>query len=341
MLAVVMAAPNAGAVPAAVGGGALHDVVAIGPADVWAVGSAGTVAHWDGATWSTAALGGLRVPNLTGVDASSPTDVWVVGGVVAYERRRAWIGHWDGAAWTRFPAPSVKDEVRLGDVAVASSTDAWAVGSIYRSSFGDGRVGPIVLHWNGTRWSRVRAPVGVALTGVAASEGRVLTVGSRARSPFPLVIRRVDDGWRETQVAFPSGWRCALADVTASPPAAVGTCRRPGSVPRPYAVQRYSEGVWGNGVTRGRGALLGIDGGQASWAVGRERPSDRPLILRRRPDDTWTRVGAPHLSAGGLEAVSSRTFADAWAVGWQRTGGGRAPLALRWVGSSWTTVPFP
>ena len=321
--------------------GTFHDVVAIGAIDVWAVGAHGLVAHWDGASWDTDALGGLRVPDLTAVDAASGTDVWTVGGVLAYERLRPWLAHWDGSSWTRSPAPPVRDEVGLEDVAVASSDDVWAVGSTYRPTLRGGRTGSIVLHWNGARWSRVASPAGVALSAVSVAAGRVLIAGSRPGSGFPSVFRRVRDRWRETQMAYPSGWRCALADITAAPAAAVGTCARPGRVPRPYIVQRFSERIWGIGTTAARGSLLAVGGGGVSWAVGRERPAGTPLILRRRPDDAWTRVAVPPVGDGALEGVSGRSFGDAWAVGWRRAGGGRIPLAVRWDGSGWSVLPSP
>jgi len=74
---------------------ALSGVWAASATDAWAVGSAGTIRHYEGdaSTWSVVA----DVPttaNLNAVWGSSPTDVWAVGdGAV--------VLHFDGARWSR------------------------------------------------------------------------------------------------------------------------------------------------------------------------------------------------------------------------------------------------
>ena len=68
----------------------LTGVWAASPTDAWAVGDAGTVLHWAGASW--AATTGMT-DNFTAVWGSSATDVWAIaasGG--AY--------HFNGTSWT-------------------------------------------------------------------------------------------------------------------------------------------------------------------------------------------------------------------------------------------------
>ena len=50
-------------------------------ADIWAVGDAGLVLHYDGQTWSRVKVAGqgLRRPNLTTVWVAAPGHVWVGG----------------------------------------------------------------------------------------------------------------------------------------------------------------------------------------------------------------------------------------------------------------------
>ncbi|AKV01074.1 Type IV fimbrial biogenesis protein PilY1 [Labilithrix luteola] len=55
---------------------ALFGVSGSSERDVWAVGSAGTVAHWDGIAWSNVPLD--RKDSLLGVWAGSANDVWIV-----------------------------------------------------------------------------------------------------------------------------------------------------------------------------------------------------------------------------------------------------------------------
>jgi hypothetical protein len=63
----------------------LHAIWGSRADDVWAVGDAGTILHWDGKDWkaSAAAFDLGKKPNLYGVWGSAADDVWVVGDTVA------------------------------------------------------------------------------------------------------------------------------------------------------------------------------------------------------------------------------------------------------------------
>lgn len=101
----------------------LEDVVATGPNDAWALGSASGVGvilmHWDGAMWSLAPA----PPNSGGALAAlGPDDLWASG----------WDGfwHWDGSAWSAVPAavPGATYVIRGGGMAVIGGCDIWSVG---------------------------------------------------------------------------------------------------------------------------------------------------------------------------------------------------------------------
>jgi len=62
----------------------LHDVFGFGPADVWAVGEASTVLHWDGNAWTKVStpfdhLNETERPTFESIWGSSPTDIWIAG----------------------------------------------------------------------------------------------------------------------------------------------------------------------------------------------------------------------------------------------------------------------
>jgi hypothetical protein len=319
--------------------GPLRDVVAIGPADVWAVGVRGVVTHWDGARWQTQQLGGMLVPDLTAVDAVSSSDVWAVGGVVAYEQRRPFLSHWNGSSWIRAKGPSFPGEVILRDVAVVSATDAWAVGSTLKQTATGVSIGGIVLRWNGSSWRRMSSPAGVSFSGVALVRGAPIASGARTATSTPVIARRVGGQWRVLPMPEPPGRTCDLSGITGAPPAAAGTCTS-GGTPTPYLVARDG-GAWDLARARGTGALFDVGGGPVAWAVGRARPSEQPMALRRHASDAWVRVATPRLKGGGvLEAVDVRAFADAWAVGW-RGGASRSALVLHWDGSTWKVARAP
>src|SRR5215813_9821793 len=100
--------------------------------DVWAVGWAGTIVHWDGST-STSVSSGTPI-TLFGVWGSGASDVWAVG----------WAGtmvHWNGSAWTTASSGTTKD---LFGVWGTGAGDVWAVGD-----------SGTILHWNGIAWTTV------------------------------------------------------------------------------------------------------------------------------------------------------------------------------------------
>lgn len=84
--------------------------------DVWVVGAAGTIGHFDGSTWQAMQSG--TSANLYGVAGSSPTDVWAVG-------EMGTILHYDGSSWTLQRSST---ERHLSAVFVDSSAQMWAVG---------------------------------------------------------------------------------------------------------------------------------------------------------------------------------------------------------------------
>jgi hypothetical protein len=47
--------------------------------DVWAVGSFGTIAHYNGTSWSGVSSGITRDQNLTSVWGTTASNVWAVG----------------------------------------------------------------------------------------------------------------------------------------------------------------------------------------------------------------------------------------------------------------------
>jgi hypothetical protein len=135
----------------------LNGVAATSPSNAWAVGSTGyqpLIEHWDGAAWrrvSTPDIGGF-----TGVSASSPSNAWAVGSFWDGTQDRTLTLHWDGTAWAPVPSPSVAHaDSGLGAVTTTSPTSAWAVGWYTTGSI---HAKTLILHWNGTTWSKVNSP---------------------------------------------------------------------------------------------------------------------------------------------------------------------------------------
>src|SRR5215472_8752963 len=65
-----------------------------------------------------------------------------------------------GAAtpWHIVPAPTLTPDNALSSIAVVGKQLAWAAGVEGYSSDGATPGGPLILRWNGSRWSRARLP---------------------------------------------------------------------------------------------------------------------------------------------------------------------------------------
>jgi hypothetical protein len=160
----------------------LDAVTATSAASAWAVGSAGSqhgaawpfILRWNGTAWSQVDAPHLNGTGgeLLGVDATSAVNVWAAGDVSDSAGQHTLIVRWNGTAWTRAPSPNpggpdVIDS--LDGVAATSAVSAWAAGYI---STNGASYQSLVLHWNGTAWTRAASPnpgAGGNLVGIAAS----------------------------------------------------------------------------------------------------------------------------------------------------------------------------
>jgi hypothetical protein len=307
--------------------GALDAVAAISATNVWAVGSFGQsrfgpkllAEHWNGASWRQ-----VPVPSPTrrghgdlhAVDGTSANDVWAVG----YWNRDSLIEHWNGARWKRVASPSPSSASYLLGVAGLSAKNAWAVG--WYADDQRRSMLTLVLHWNGTHWSRVPSPnpgsTGTqqkdqlsAVTAVSASD--VWAVGNDAP--------RQGSGFHgaHTLALHWDGKR--WAHVT---------------IPNPES--RYSH------------PLLGVADAGANdvWAVGAHQTGHGSVPLAERWNGaSWSIVPVPAavvtstpISYQELRAVAATSAGDAWAVGSYSAGTEVDVLLEHWDGSSWTQVPF-
>jgi hypothetical protein len=185
--------------------------------DVWAVGSSLNVpettsetltVHWDGSRWAIVPSPNVEPEPGTGnidntliaVAVTAPDDAWAVGSFeekglrhVLPTTNRPLALHWDGIRWRTFPLPDV-GQGDLNGVAAVDRDDVWAVGQTVVNSGGDYKVSPLLLHWDGSTWSRVTAPTegDASLSAVTAIPGGGLwAVGTQGPGPpaKSLVLR--------------------------------------------------------------------------------------------------------------------------------------------------------
>lgn len=142
--------------------------------DAWIVGyqsnpvSGGAhalAARWTGKAWRQVAIPHPSTTDfLSGIAVQSATNAWAVGQYCAAhcgtsaEVRKAMILRWNGTKWARAKVPGA-DAYDLDSIDVVSATDAWAAGLAMPSH---NKITPLILHWNGKRWSTVMGVPGIA-----------------------------------------------------------------------------------------------------------------------------------------------------------------------------------
>jgi hypothetical protein len=144
-------------------GSRLTGVSALSPRDAWAVGETVTragvhktlVLHWNGTTWALVPSPSPSPSDsgLAGVSALSPCDVWAAGVTLdSRGNRHTLILRWNGTNWTRMPSPNPAGLLGSNLIAMSAraADDVWATGNVLER----GTDQTLILHWNGTRWTR-------------------------------------------------------------------------------------------------------------------------------------------------------------------------------------------
>jgi hypothetical protein len=138
----------------------LNAVWAASPNDAWAAGENGDLLHWDGASFEKTTSPGSD--RFRALWGSSASDVWLAGNNGAYR--------FDGTSWTHHVL--AKNPIVL-DIWGTSASDVWFVG------LGDD--GAYVAHWDGQRFARVPSPAaaGQSFTSIRGDGHQVWVAGSR------------------------------------------------------------------------------------------------------------------------------------------------------------------
>jgi len=151
----------------------LKSVFMVSPTEGWAVGQANTnlgfIAHYTvtggvGA-WATfpapATNGyGVTLPSLNSVFMLGPNEGWAVGdnATVLHYTVTGGLGTWNPVIVSG--SPGLSKLVNLTSVFMLSPTSGWAVGGVVLMAANPGAAstGPVIIYWDGTKWSPVPAP---------------------------------------------------------------------------------------------------------------------------------------------------------------------------------------
>ena len=310
----------------------LHGVYSVGALDVWAVGVAGTILHYDGC-WHVETSPTTAV--LQAVWAAPGGVAWAVGAGGTTIRR-------DSGVWAIVAVPTIQG---LSGVWGASATDVWAATS---GDFTGG--GADILHWNGAAWSvsfHRTAGAFASVSGTTANDVSVVGNGNSPNGDYASLILHWDGtAWTEGYTCNPDGSRLAaggfvsyLTDVWSvaggsvwavglcySPTNAVGFVARAGvsqGIPAPGLAPllqfRYLDAVWASADTNvwaassGTGPLHGV----------------APTVLHF-DGTSWTASSDP--TTMGITDLGGSGAADVWAVGF-------AGKRLHFDGTAWTLTP--
>jgi len=123
--------------------------------DLWAVGSGGSTAHFDGVSWSTIDSG--VTASLLGVWRQSASDVWAVGSANTVIR-------WNGSAWSSYPQPDAGQYARLAGVWASGANEVYVAGGGAEESLGGFPFTiqrAITRRWSGAQWTELGEDAGV------------------------------------------------------------------------------------------------------------------------------------------------------------------------------------
>ncbi|HRI52764.1 MAG TPA: hypothetical protein PLW65_21530 [Pseudomonadota bacterium] len=112
----------------------LTDIAGPRADDLTAVGSSGSVAHWNGLSWTRLSMGSTEI--MQAVWAASPTEVWISG---SGSGNGGHLIRWDGKTFSQFDAPA---RTVYKAIWGSSASAIWAVG--YEGG---------IARWDGSHWS--------------------------------------------------------------------------------------------------------------------------------------------------------------------------------------------
>ncbi len=248
----------------------LHGVWGTSATDLYAVGDAGVIQHFDGKKWEAVFLGDGRA-QFRAVWGSSSSDVFAVGGDLIDAQPAIW--RFDGSQWRK--VEGLPEGRALNGIWGSSESNVFAVGD-----------GDFVIRFDGSQWTKMDVPsVPVQLTDIwGENEHNVFVVGSKGgniNSPSvePVIWRYDGSHWNEMTLPELEGvylhaiWGRDSNNVYAAGHSVGGSLRS--------VVLRYDGSSWNRIPAPGGYGVADI------WGSG---SSTVKAVVRRdfRPEVRWT-----------------------------------------------------
>lgn len=233
-----------------------------------------------------------------------------------------------GRTWSTSHLPSIASSYwSLGSITASSASDAWAAGQAYAG----GRSQILLLHWNGTTWSKVTVKFPSALQTVnnlefltAVSRGSFVAEGLTSSGSY--LVRFASGKWTNlTPKNFPSTG--AVAALAASSPTNIWLAYYywPTLAAAKFGVERYN-GTWSTvklpanlDIVASISVLASNDvwvGGSYADSMG----SYSYPIMARYTGSKWVVQRQASSKQGALTGVGALSATDAAACGYLSTG---------------------
>ncbi|HEY2354554.1 MAG TPA: hypothetical protein VGH79_06630 [Gaiellaceae bacterium] len=331
----------------------LSFVAAASTRDAWIVGSVAW--RWNGTAWRNVPLPRLRGDaDLESLALAADGEAWIVGRQSRPSDDRAAYAvaeHWDGTHWRLSPLPNVGIS-NLFSVSASGRDDVWVFGESFRrdrnGKFPAKGMRPLLLHWDGSHWSRVALPW--------APSGLVYYGNVVATAPTDVWVLRNKqiehwDGTTWQAVPAPFGPRDPFRGFSASSADdawAVGSFAKRGHSKTLAA--HWNGNSWQiaqtpNGSTDSDLTDVAAVSPDDAWAVGRSRWEDGhgnskilgPLFEHWDGRSWKVMPGVIPAMWEGFPSLAAAADGSAWAIGSCYL----ANVVARWNGSTWTTVRHP
>jgi len=242
-----------------------------GPTDIWAVGSGGTIVHYDGKAWKKTPPEPPTYNTFRSVWGSGPNDVWVVSMTDVILHSTGYAN--GGVTWTAEPGPGAQlPEPR-------AATAIWGTGPddvriAFRSRFL--LVGSEFAYYN--QWVKTRDPGGGGPSwSIARGEGYIHAFWGTANDLWYVADNSESNGWQ----------RGMTVHGTPGP-----TGEMAWTVVESQSTQRL-EGIWGSGpndiwAVGDNGTIRHLTNGASRWDIV-PSPTTEALhgVWGSGPNDVW------------------------------------------------------
>ncbi|MGJ6969111.1 hypothetical protein ACSDR0_45200 [Streptosporangium sp. G11] len=298
----------------------LRDVAAWGPDAAWAIGYSGTetwngvLFRVDGARWRVDQKMSERFPGasdtaISGIDADGPDRAWAVGNAyLSDDTDMPYALRWDGHGWRTFAPLGAAKEQELSDVAMDGARAALIGNRSARARDEDVHT-PLLLTWDGRRFTERIFRRGQKFEAVAAGGGHTWIVGTRTSG--------------KCADSRPAIWHSASPRGTPVP------------MPLPDIGTGVLTSVWQNGpsdvwATGERGTGMVCDTGG--------KP-DRPVVMHW-DGTSWKEIDLPGRPYT-LHSVTAFGPDDVWLAGTDDQAALGRLMLLRYDGQRWTSEYLP